>query len=232
MEKPRIPKIALLCIIAITGLILASSAFGLLRGRSGIIPASYAEEQEIEDASANVEPAVQAPAGMDSVSDLVEDQPMSKEVRDALHKRELAVADKERELAQRQRDLENLKQEIEAKLAQLEVKRQALQELTAQIDSLQDDAVTEAANIYKLMPTEEAAQLFNEMDLGLVAKVLKRLSPIRAGELLAAMVADVERTDETTDGTESTGKPTKAERLRKLRDLNEIIVDPLRLSNS
>jgi len=200
--------------------------------QSGILPASFATQQEDEESSATVKGAsagsvaIPARGGMDSVSSLVGDEPVTKEVREALRKRDQELQAREREVERRERTLRELEKSIAAKLAELERKRKDLLSLTTQMDEQRVADLAAASKIYKAMDTQSTARIFNQMDLDVVVTVLKQVPAAKAGEILAAMIAEVEKMEEKPGGKDTGLELEKAKRLKRLKDMGERLVDP------
>jgi flagellar motility protein MotE (MotC chaperone) len=199
---------------------------------SGILPATFAIQQEDEESSATVKGAsavaiaVPPPGGLDSVSSLVGDEPVTQEVREALRKRDQELQAREREVERRERTLRDLEKSIDAKLAELERRRKDLLSLTTQMDEQQLADLAAASKIYKSMDTQSTARIFNQMDLDLVVTVLKQVPAAKAGEILAAMIAEVEKMEAKTGGKDAGPGSESAKRLERLKEMGERLVDP------
>ncbi|MFW6255434.1 MAG: MotE family protein, partial [Candidatus Sumerlaeota bacterium] len=189
---------------------------------SGIISASYAQSQKDEEESTESASSPQQAIDdrMESVADLVEDQPVTRAVREALRQRELKVSLREKEVARRERELQALRKVIEEKLAQLEAERTNLEELTKEIDEERVIELDAAVKIYKAMEPQDSAKFFNQMELELVVAVLKRMSAIQAGEILKEMRTDIE-----TRYPDQADAQAKQQELERLKKIGEIIVD-------
>jgi flagellar motility protein MotE (MotC chaperone) len=206
-------------IVVLAILVFAIIMFG---DPSGIMSASFAQSQKDEESSAVAAASSTATGrdGTESIVDLVEDRPVTKEVRRALRERELEIASREKEAVRRERELEALRRAIETKLEQLARERANLEELTREIDADREQELDAAVKIYKSMQAADSAQFFNQMDLELVVAVLRRLSAIQAGEVLKEMRTDIQ--------AKYPGPAMEAERqkaLERLKKIGETIVD-------
>lgn len=209
-------------------LAVASAAFFLKTADVGIVPASFAEQQEEEAGSVqeHAQPAEETSKATDAVRELVEEQPVTREVRMAIQAREAEVESREKEIARREAALRNLQQEVQRQLAELESKRQELAGLTQAVDQQRQDELGAAVGIFKTMDSEESAKLFNQMDLDLVVAVLKQMSPAEAGEILMQMRKEVASVD--LEGADPRAQAEAEAKLERLKVIGETLVDPMR----
>jgi flagellar motility protein MotE (MotC chaperone) len=235
MRTRKNTRIILLLFAAVIGVIALSwenAPFIPRLPRAGILSASFASQQKDGEVSATSGGSAAAPdaasaaSETDSAGSLVGDQPVTKEVREAFRKREQELQTREQELERRERTLRELEKTIDAKLAELERRRKDLQALTVQVDETRQAELAAAAKIYKAMDTQSSARMLNQMDLDVVVTVLRQMAPAKSGEILAAMVADVEKMEEKPGGKEAGLASEKAKKTKRLKEIGELLVDP------
>ncbi|MBN1866132.1 hypothetical protein JW916_02450 [Candidatus Sumerlaeota bacterium] len=153
--------------------------------------------------------------GTESLGDLLDGQPVSKDFLETLAKERKAVEIREKELDRREQELTIVANDIQLKLDRLEKLRKDLEDLYGKITEVHDKELAEAVKRFRAMDSDLAARVFNQMDLEYVTKVLKRMDPQTAGTILNAMVEDAEK------GTDATERERK---LTNVRNVGETLV--------
>ncbi len=88
-------------------------------------------------------------------------------------------------------------QKLDQRIAELKALQARLEQLGAQQHARDDADWLALVSLYEKMKPREAARIFNDLDMGVLVKLLDRMNGRRAAAILAAMTPDKAR--DTTD---------------------------------
>jgi len=166
------------------------------------VPPSLAQEEPPDDAAAADadgadEPVVAAVAADGDAGTgpdpLVEDGDVDgsqMEVLRTLADRRRMLDDRERELDRRAALLTVAEQRIDEKMAELTTLRSQLESMMVELDEEQEAHLRRLVGIYENMRPNDAAAIFNGLDMGVLISVLQRMREQKSAPILAAMEPD------------------------------------------
>lgn len=109
---------------------------------------------------------------------------------EAIEGRDLELAEREQALSVRQSQLDAAEQLVMARLEELEAAEARLTSLLATTDEAAASDVEQLIAFYEAMNSEDAAELFAEMDPNFAAGFLSRMRPESGAGVLAELPAD------------------------------------------
>ncbi|GBR71109.1 MotE family protein [Gluconobacter kanchanaburiensis] len=206
----RILHLACGLMIVLLGVKIYAIAGDLLDDTNSSSPAltAAAMAQSQPEASAQVSPAVQSPktqtvSATPSVSvpkteDLcaqggckgpspVASQPKDPGLEEQLEAREKELARKDAALNDRQRLVDAAEEELQRRMTALENSRTALATSEQHTDQLRNEDADRLVKIYQVMKPEDAAAIFNILDLRVGVALLNRMNPRKASAIMEAM---------------------------------------------
>lgn len=107
-----------------------------------------------------------------------------------LAKRRDELNDKEKVLNIRAAQLKAAERELDQKLSELKVVREQIETLLREQDARQDERIASLVKIYEGMKAQDAARIFNSLDIDILIKVLGGMSERRLSPILAEMNED------------------------------------------
>lgn len=107
------------------------------------------------------------------------------------------LADRRKELDRRQRELDRradllkaAEARIDDKIAELKALRESIEQLVARYDKENEQRVKRLVNIYESMKPDDAARIFEDLDMPVLLRVLGRMSERKSAPILAEMNAE------------------------------------------
>lgn len=107
------------------------------------------------------------------------------------------LADRRKELDRRQRELDRradllkaAEARIDDKIAELKALRESIEQLVARYDKENEQRVERLVNIYESMKPDDAARIFEDLDMPVLLRVLGRMSERKSAPILAEMNAE------------------------------------------
>ncbi len=107
------------------------------------------------------------------------------------------LADRREQLEKRSRDLDTrdallkiTEQRVEQKIKEMEILRVQLQSMVNQAGEAQQVQLDNLVKIYETMKPEEAAKIFESLDMRVLLGVIQRMKPVRTAPILAKMAPD------------------------------------------
>ena len=104
-----------------------------------------------------------------------------------LKTRRAALDQRSDQLDQREALLQATEKRLDDKMSQLQTTRAQLQALTGQIDEQQQAQVASLVKIYETMKPQQAAAIFQQLDMPVLLQVLARMKEAKSSLVLAAM---------------------------------------------
>ncbi|MBN1517310.1 hypothetical protein JXA32_12175 [Candidatus Sumerlaeota bacterium] len=180
--------------IAIGMAVLPAAMFtGALSGTS------YAEDKNARpDEAKNAAPAEASEAPMDYAQRIgqaetgKEDSILREWIRD-LRDREQQIQKREKQLEHKRQELLTLEQDIERQAQQIKTLRERLDQEILKVDKVRQKKIDQLVVVLNDKKTDarKAAEIFQQIDIGLAASILLQLDSKKAGEIVSALDADV-----------------------------------------
>jgi flagellar motility protein MotE (MotC chaperone) len=108
----------------------------------------------------------------------------------ALREREAELDAEEKRLAERRQTLSVAETKLEEQLAAFETAQKNLEATLAMADQAAEKDIARMTTVYENMKPEDAAKIFERMDVTFAAGLLARMRPDLAAEVLTGMDAD------------------------------------------
>ena len=141
--------------------------------------------------SAPVTPAADKPAGWkDSVDAADDESDVKADLYKDLGARRAALDKREHDLATREALLKAGEKEVDQKLQQLSSLRNEIQGLMKAQSDVEKTRIDSLVKIYEGMKPEDAARIFNTLDMDTVMKIMTAMSERKSGPVLAAMTPE------------------------------------------
>lgn len=132
-------------------------------------------------------PAVETPRY--SVSD-EERSPAEMEVLNQLSQRREELDGRSKDLDGREALLRVAEQRVDQKIKEMTTLRQQLQSMVSQVSESQAAQIENLVKIYETMKPEEAARIFETLDMPVLLGVIQRMKPARTAPIMAKMAPE------------------------------------------
>jgi flagellar motility protein MotE (MotC chaperone) len=188
-------------LIAITGLLLASKVGGLIgavapEGWSGrslaiVAPTAQATETTHPEPATPAKPASPAPAAVKpAVASDPPADPLSTEERhllEDLKKRRSELDARDHALSERESLLSAAEQRLVARAAELATLQSKLEQLDKERSEREEANWVGLVKVYETMKPQQAAAIFNDMDLAVLLQIADRMKESKAAVILGLM---------------------------------------------
>lgn len=141
-------------------------------GGDGSAPAGAAVAQEA--------PATPAPAPIESC-------PIPEELLQAIRSERDLLAKQKGSMAQRRAEIELAEEKLQIETARLSELKTAIEDLLAKVERSESADVERLVKLYTNMKPADAAQIMNEIDIGVAVTVLGKMAERDAGPILARL---------------------------------------------
>ncbi|MFY9288627.1 MAG: hypothetical protein WAO98_09025 [Alphaproteobacteria bacterium] len=206
LSNPRLLLPVMICVgLLITGIrvtdVVDSFASGRFFARSALAEDKKAEakpeaktEEKAEDKKAEAKPATSpSPDGeRTDKAALAEDDlsPAEMEVLKQLSGRREELEKRSRDMDTREALMKVAEQRVDQKIKELETLRTQLQSMVGQASEAQAAQTENLVKIYETMKPEEAAKIFEALDMPVLLGVIQKMKPARTAPILAKMPAE------------------------------------------
>lgn len=154
------------------GLKATTVLMDLSAGGDGSAPAGAAVAQEA--------PATPAPAPIESC-------PIPEELLQAIRSERDLLAKQKGSMAQRRAEIELAEEKLQIETARLSELKTAIEDLLAKVERSESADVERLVKLYTNMKPADAAQIMNEIDIGVAVTVLGKMAERDAGPILARL---------------------------------------------
>lgn len=118
------------------------------------------------------------------------------EVLQSLSKRRQALESREERLMQREALLTAAEQEVDRKISELATLRTEIEGLLGQQEKVQEERLRSMVKVYESMKPQDAAAIFNTLDMDILLSVMSRMSERKSAPIFASL--NPERAREVT----------------------------------
>lgn len=184
------PRILPVTMLAMTALLAVKCA-------SLVLSASAATNAAPATTSAVKSPPAQAASTPSPPAKPQESAPTADAVLTDLRKRSQELDAREAALRTRESVVAAAAQKLDQRIAELKALQARLEQLGARQHARDDADWLALVSLYEKMKPRDAARIFNDLDMGVLVKLLDRMNGRRASAILAAMTPDKAR--DTTD---------------------------------
>jgi len=127
----------------------------------------------------------------------------------AIQERESELDAEEQRLAERRQTLNVAEKKLAEQLAAFETAQKNLEATLAMADQAAEKDIARMTTVYENMKPEDAARIFERMDVAFASGLLARMRPDLAAEVLTGMSADAAYALTLTIASRNAGVPTE-----------------------
>lgn len=155
------------------------------QARTSVAQAEESAPSKSTDESKETAPHPSSPLSMDA-----EASPAEMDVLKQLSERREQLEKRSRDLDTREALFKVTEQRIIQKIKEMETLRQQVQRLVDQATGAQQAQVENLVKIYETMKPDEAAKIFETLDMPVLLGVIQRMKPARTAPIMAKMTAE------------------------------------------
>lgn len=152
-----------------------------------VTPAKTKEQAEDAEIEAFEDEAVDALVERLTTPDVIDISPTEIRMLEDLLERRTRIDKWERDIDMREKLLAATELRIDEKIVKLKAINANIEELVKQFDAREDEKITSLVKIYEIMKPKDAARIFNDLDIGILLDVLRRMREAKAALIIAKM---------------------------------------------
>jgi len=141
-------------------------------------------------ATAKTNEPVKPPPEMAPAPEDADTSPAEVEVLKQLSDRRAQLEKRSKQLDSREALIQVTEQRVDQKIKEMETLRQQLQSMVNQVSEAQAVQIENLVKIYETMKPEEAARIFETLDMPILLGVIQRMKPARTAPIMAKMAPE------------------------------------------